>query len=429
MVLASKKGSMRNKVFITVFAMVSLLLLVSAVFFDSAYTAMVTTAVAIFGGLAIYLQIHKESKIAEGEFIHNLDQSFKQGDTWEVATRLFSVEDELVEGRCATKEGFCEQDRAKIMAYLTFFETLYLLVEERVIKMSEVDQLFRRRFFKATMNKDIQNLELVKHYYGYTNIYLLDLMWRQYLSKKTKGRRSADQLATISKHGITLKQAHDEFWSQDENRAHWDMNEGASGDKLCGTYIEVVELGGRVLFDKQIQEVRSWTEPRRGGKDLLDDFLLLLSRIPERDPSVFFAFSEDQVREIFEKQTTSCCIFYDGRVPVAGGFIWTPEAQDSAMLSKEHEGIELGYAVGGYQQLDNTVVDPEHRGEGLQAKVVSCLLRGVQGKVVATVSPKNPVSRKNLCGCGFTEVKRVERHGGYERLVLLCESPPRACMG
>ncbi len=188
-------------------------------------------------------EIHKESKIAEGQFIHDLDQGFKQGDTWEVADRLFTVENALDDdGHFVLKKGFDEDDRVKIMAYLTFFETLYLLIEQHVISMAEVDQLFRRRFFKAVMNKDIQDLELVRHYYGYTNIYLLDAQWRMYLQRTSK--HGLDQLATIRKHGVALDEAHDAFWARPENRADWREFESKCGEELCDTYEKVIALGG-----------------------------------------------------------------------------------------------------------------------------------------------------------------------------------------
>lgn len=233
----------QNKTLTTVVIVVIVLLLISAIFFESAYVSMLTTVVALVGGLAIYYQIYKDSKIAEGQFIHDLDNSFKSGDTWEVANRLFTVKDTLDdEGHFVVQEPFQDGEQAQIMAYLTFFETLYLLIEQNVISMAEVDQLFRRRFFKATMNREIQELELVRHYYGYTNIYLLDAQWRRYLEKLS--RHGKDQLATIAKHGTSLQEAHDAFWSQPENATYWADFKEKCGEQLCGTYEEVVELGG-----------------------------------------------------------------------------------------------------------------------------------------------------------------------------------------
>ncbi len=247
----------QNKVFLTVFIVIIALLFISSVFFDSVYTTMITTAVAIFGGLAIYYQIYKESKTAEGEFLRNLDESFKHEEIWCIAERLFDVQDGLDEnGRFVLKRPFQESERVKMMAYLTFFETLYLLVEQHVVTMDEVDQLFRRRFFKAVMNEDIQRHELVRNYYGYVNIYLLDLKWREYLVKHSK--KGSDQLATITKHGKALSSAHHDFWQDPENsRLAGSFEE--RGELLCKTYEDVIRMGGITLTRKQKDRIREET--------------------------------------------------------------------------------------------------------------------------------------------------------------------------
>lgn len=247
----------QNKVFLTVFILIIVLLFISSIFFDSVYTTMITTAVAIFGGLAIYYQIYKESKTAEGEFLHNLDESFKHEEIWCIAERLFDVEDELDEnGRFVLKRPFQESERVKMMAYLTFFETLYLLIEQHVVTMDEIDQLFRRRFFKAVMNEDIQRHELVRNYYGYVNIYLLDLKWREYLVKHSK--EGSDQIATITKHGKALCSAHRDFWRDPENsRLVRSFEE--RGESLCETYEKVIELGGVALSHRQRRRIAEET--------------------------------------------------------------------------------------------------------------------------------------------------------------------------
>lgn len=240
----------QNKTLTTTIIVIVVLLLISSIFFESEYVSLLTTIVAVVGGLAIYYQIYKESKIAEGQFIHDLDTSFKCGEIWGVAQRLFTVEDYLDEdGHFIVKEPLRNDEQVDIMAYLTFFETLYLLMEQNVISMADVDQLFRRRFFKATMNREIQELELVKHYYGYTNIYLLDAKWRRYLEKLS--RHGTDHLATIAKHGVSLEEAHSEYWSRPENIEYWNEFKEKCGEELCDTYEKVVRLGGGRLPRKR----------------------------------------------------------------------------------------------------------------------------------------------------------------------------------
>ncbi len=112
-------------------------------------------------------------------------------------------------------------------------------------------------------------------------------------------------------------------------------------------------------------------------------------------------------------------MIYDADVPVAGGFAWHPSADDDELIRVEHEGAEAGFEAGSYLQLDNTVVIPSHRGNGLQAVLVEALLQGVDETAVATVSPKNPASYKTLVKCGFEVRELVNRHGEYQRYIMV----------
>lgn len=158
-----------------------------------------------------------------------------------------------------------------------------------------------------------------------------------------------------------------------------------------------------------------------GSKDLENDFIELLAQIPERDPAIFFAFTPDQVRSIFAKPDTVCALICEDGSPVAGGLLWRPMPNDAENVLREHEGGEIGMEAGTYLQLDNTVVLPDHRGAGLQGVVVRALMRDVHEPVVATVSPKNPASKKTLAKCGFVKRKLVKRHEGHERNVVVLE--------
>jgi len=73
-----------------------------------------------------------------------------------------------------------EADRAAVVEYLTFFETLYILMNRDVVNISMIDDLFAYRFFSAVNNKDIQDMELVKDAIYYKNIYRLDNLWHKH---------------------------------------------------------------------------------------------------------------------------------------------------------------------------------------------------------------------------------------------------------
>ena len=158
-----------------------------------------------------------------------------------------------------------------------------------------------------------------------------------------------------------------------------------------------------------------------GKKELMNDFLKLLEKIPERDPRTFFAFSPEVVKAIFAKEDTRCVLMKnDEQEIVAGGILWRPSKSDPEDVLAEHEGEELGLKADDYWQLDNTVVVPSSRGAGLQAHIVRKLLDEVTEEeiVVATVSPENPASKRTLLKCGFEIRKLVKRHEDFERYIV-----------
>lgn len=163
-------------------------------------------------------------------------------------------------------------------------------------------------------------------------------------------------------------------------------------------------------------------EDTGGDEAILKQFLELLSKIPERDPTTFFAFDDDVIAEIFAKPDTRCSFVFDDDVAVAGGFIWRPETGDPPNVCAEHEGADIGLKAGEYLQLDNTVVLPEYRGCGLQKIVIEALIEDVDIPIVATVAPSNTASFKTLERCGLEVRRTLERRGGYRRHVMLLEA-------
>jgi hypothetical protein len=70
---------------------------------------------------------------------------------------------------------------------------------------------------------------------------------------------------------------------------------------------------------------------------------------------------------------------------------------------------------------DGCVVDKRYRGNSLQQLtwfMIEPILHGKYDCVVATVSPKNHVSLKNLLICGFVIVALADMYSGYERFLL-----------
>jgi len=70
---------------------------------------------------------------------------------------------------------------------------------------------------------------------------------------------------------------------------------------------------------------------------------------------------------------------------------------------------------------DGCIVENLYRGNNLQQLtwfMMEPLLHGKYDYIVATVSPKNIVSLKNLLACGFMIIARANMYGNFDRFIL-----------
>lgn len=129
----------------------------------------ILTSTAVIGAISIWFEMKRSKDMAEGEFITNLNESF-----------LSNSDVKIIYKKLSDNEILDKDDKSSIVEYLTFFETIFILIERNVIDINIVDDLFSYRFFIAINNKYIQEYELVKDDKYYKNIYTLDYIWTEY---------------------------------------------------------------------------------------------------------------------------------------------------------------------------------------------------------------------------------------------------------
>lgn len=135
----------------------------------------ITALTAVVGAVAIWFEMKRSKDMAEGQFISSLNQDFLGNED---IKRLY---EKLVAG-----SEILEEDRVKIVEYMTFFETVFLLLDRGVLALDLTDDLFYYRFQVAVNNKDIQSMELLPDAQYYVNIYTLDNMLYKYRTRKHK---------------------------------------------------------------------------------------------------------------------------------------------------------------------------------------------------------------------------------------------------
>lgn len=132
--------------------------------------------IAGVGVIMVVVQLRDTRKLQEAEFIVNLNHAFVDNANY---AKMYS-ELEKYDKENKTPE----ISRIEISNYLTFFETIYLLVKRRGIQMETLDDLFAYRFFLAVHNETVQNMKLVNEPYNFRNIYYLEDLWTKYRKER-----------------------------------------------------------------------------------------------------------------------------------------------------------------------------------------------------------------------------------------------------
>lgn len=135
---------------------------------------------AVVGAIAIWYQLKKGRDLTEAEFIVNLNASFSSDPD------IKMVYGKIEQERRSGAQVFTEDDIGAVVSYLTFFETIYSLVQRRILSYTMIDDLFAYRFFVAAHHPFVQEHELVGDAEYYRNIYALHKGWTAHRDQARK---------------------------------------------------------------------------------------------------------------------------------------------------------------------------------------------------------------------------------------------------
>jgi ribosomal protein S18 acetylase RimI-like enzyme len=123
------------------------------------------------GALLVIYEVHHTKRIAQATFVRDLNTAFTTDESISELWRKLLLD-----------ENIDKSDRPRISSYLTFFETVYLLLDRKVIDLRLLDNLFRNRFFTAIGNEQIQTMTLLSQPGTFLNIHALIKMWSEFLA-------------------------------------------------------------------------------------------------------------------------------------------------------------------------------------------------------------------------------------------------------
>lgn len=137
-------------------------------------------------------QLSDSKEIARATFLVELNRAYVENPEY---IRLYNVLQTCVDGNCEQQCGESDDccldfPKSLISNYLTFFETIYLLIDNAVISFEVVDDLFAYRFFLAVHSRLVQQIKLVAQPENFVNIYRLEAAWLAYRKKVGKATGS-----------------------------------------------------------------------------------------------------------------------------------------------------------------------------------------------------------------------------------------------
>lgn len=140
-----------------------------------AFISSITASISvIIGILVVYRQIEKEKKIYSNTFLISLNDYFATDENIKRCFhKLMKLENKKYSFKAYEKEFKTDEDKYDLLEYLNFMESLQYFIFERVIKISEINELFGKRFFIAINNPYIQDIKLKKYDYSWVNLYRL----------------------------------------------------------------------------------------------------------------------------------------------------------------------------------------------------------------------------------------------------------------
>jgi len=130
-------------------------------------------------------EFRKSKEISRATFIVELNQTFIENEQYK---RVYDALQNCLDNKCrhinsgciCDKECMLDIDKSIISNYLTFFETLYILIQRGVVSYDIVDDLFAYRFFLVVHSKLVQQKKLIPQPENFRNIFNLEKEWIQY---------------------------------------------------------------------------------------------------------------------------------------------------------------------------------------------------------------------------------------------------------
>lgn len=277
-----------------------------------------------------------------------------------------------------------------LATYLSFFETLYIIIASKALELSVIDYAYRYRFFAGCNNPVMQDSELLPLGYQYPNILSFYNLWCSYIADQYDHTQKCRSIAEIiPMYDYDLHKRYAAYCFAD--------NPGSSIEiRFLDRHLNWLKLCLKTIAEDELPVCMALQDAVLGG-------------ISENDEkNVFEALTEEEMRSALKRN--ACVGLYDGdRLAAQVNLLLSPQKSENLAMDLDSELYPPEAAV-----LDYVVVSDDYRGFGIQKTllfVAECFaaLNDRPG-VIAVTSPLNIHSIKNFIAQGYSIVATQKKY-------------------
>lgn len=135
----------------------------------------ISSIVAIISLIAIWYQLKKQKDIAEAEFVFSILEAFTTHKDFIEKINPYNKRDKTLD----------HTYKGEIVSFLGFYESLFYLIEKKVITLDFVNNSFGYSFFSLVHNEYVQETEIEPFKEYYSSIFKLYTLLYDFRTKNS----------------------------------------------------------------------------------------------------------------------------------------------------------------------------------------------------------------------------------------------------
>lgn len=340
----------------------------------------------IVGAFFVVIELKNSNDVTCCQMLIDLNNYFHDNDR---LMKVYAVLDKSHLWCSKDEDLWKDVEDQDVEFFCTFFENLYLLVEHKIARIKDLDNIFGYRFFLFMNDPHIQEKYLLTSSSSFINLFRLYELWINYRDKLSKKNASAIIIGNENR-----------FTSEYLKNQVYLVDNGVGKDLY-----QDVPINGKIV---QIRDV--WF-------DELSQVLALEKLIHDHmeDPELFVDVTRNEFIESLHLDYVLGA--YDDDKLVAVALIITNRESDRNLAKK------VKYQSNDVYTFDAVFVKEEYRGHGLQKIFIDIAkkqaIKDHAKYIMTTVSSKNTYSYKNMIDSGFQPLEKdVVMYNGHHRDIL-----------